>query len=67
VGEAPALVFADGLVLPPPVEQALTIRASVDAPRASMRNLRIGSSFFRCSGVFAVVRGARWRSVSARL
>src|SRR5438552_18291195 len=37
-------------LLPPPVEHALTTSASTDAPRASMRNLRIGSSF-RCCGV----------------
>ncbi len=37
--DAPA-VCADGL-LPPPVEQALT-SATIDAPRASMRNGRMG-------------------------
>src|SRR6476661_6952555 len=40
-------VDADALeLLPPPVEHALTVSASTDAPRASMRNLRIGSSFW---------------------
>ena len=32
---------ADGL-LPPPVEQALIASASIDAPRASLRNGRMG-------------------------
>src|SRR5437762_1923660 len=40
------LADADALeLLPPPVEHALRTSASTDAPRASMRNLRIGSSF----------------------
>jgi hypothetical protein len=37
-------VLALDEVLLPPVEQALTSSASIDAPRAAVRYLRIGSS-----------------------
>src|SRR3954466_3642599 len=37
--------FGDG-VLPPPVEHAPTSSASSDAPRASVRTLRMGTSSF---------------------
>ena len=41
-GEPPPPVEAGALLLPPPVEQALS-SASVDAPRASVRAIRMGS------------------------
>jgi hypothetical protein len=41
---AEAPVVADGDVVPPPVVQALMSSASNDAPRATVRRVRIGSS-----------------------
>ena len=47
--------FGDG-VLPPPVEHAPTSSASSDAPRASVRTLRMGTSYYDLQGTGAPLR-----------